>query len=240
MRELLDLTREFSQALDRLDLDFDGYVYNPLDYAWDNHREFLSRYVRKGCPAVFLGINPGPFGMVQTGVPFGSVEMVRSYLKISHPVGRPAREHPARPVLGFDCPRIEVSGRRFWGLAASRFPDADDFFDLYTVVNYCPLAFIDKGRTARNITPDNLGLPPDQRRALSSLCDAYVRDALGMIGCRTLIGVGTLMERKLRALFPSNPRIFSILHPSPASPAANTGWAAKVSQKLRGLGMPGF
>ena len=31
---------------------------------------------------VFLGMNPGPFGMAQVGVPFGEVAAVRDWLRI--------------------------------------------------------------------------------------------------------------------------------------------------------------
>lgn len=44
------------------------YVYNPLEYAWDTHRCYVEKYCRSGQSILFLGMNPGPFGMGQTGV----------------------------------------------------------------------------------------------------------------------------------------------------------------------------
>lgn len=44
------------------------YVYNPLEYAWETHRCYVERYCRGGQSVLFLGMNPGPFGMAQTGV----------------------------------------------------------------------------------------------------------------------------------------------------------------------------
>ncbi|MDD3164085.1 MAG: single-stranded DNA-binding protein [Sphaerochaetaceae bacterium] len=232
---LEQLTWQLASDLDRLPFSFDGVIYNPLDYARANHSEYLSRCVRHGARTMFLGMNPGPFGMVQTGVPFGAVPMVRDYLHICNPVDHPAIEHPARQILGFDCPRTEVSGLRFWGLVQSRFPDCMDFFKDFCVMNYCPLAFLDKGRTARNITPDKLAA--SEQRALSDLCDEYLRKAILEIGCTVLIGIGQFARRKLESVAPEGCIVSSIIHPSPASPAANRGWAEAASASLAELGV---
>ena len=44
------------------------YTYNPLEYAWDTHRYYVQTYCQPGQSVLFLGMNPGPFGMAQTGV----------------------------------------------------------------------------------------------------------------------------------------------------------------------------
>src|SRR6185503_20305177 len=94
-----------------------AYVYNPLEYAAETYRCYINRYGTAPREIVMIGMNPGPWGMAQTGVPFGEVGMVRDWLGIEGVVGRPAREHPKRPVLGLSCPRSEVSGARLWGWA---------------------------------------------------------------------------------------------------------------------------
>ena len=127
------------------------HAYNPLAYAWALHEAYLLRFGATRKRVVFLGMNPGPFGMVQTGVPFGEVAAVRDWLRIGEPVGRPAHEHPQRPVTGLACPRSEVSGRRLWGLFAERFRTPERFFAGHLVMNYCPLAFLESG--GRNHTP---------------------------------------------------------------------------------------
>lgn len=130
-----------------------SHVYNPLDYARSPHELYLSRFASTRKRIVFLGMNPGPFGMVQTGVPFGEIDAVRNWMGIAAPVAKPAIENPKRPIEGFACLRSEVSGRRLWGLFSQRFPRAEDFFAEHFVANYCPLAFFDQGR---NLTPDKL------------------------------------------------------------------------------------
>ena len=62
---------------------------------------------------VFLGMNPGPFGMAQTGVPFGEIPAVRDWMGLRGKVGKPDLEHAKRPVEGLDCQKSEVSGRRY-------------------------------------------------------------------------------------------------------------------------------
>ena len=103
------------------------HVYNPLVYAWPPYEMYLHRFGGTRKRVIFIGMNPGPFSMVQTGVPFGEIAAVRDWLKIKGEVGKPAVENPFRPVEGFSCVRSEVSGRRLWNFFADRFGSADVF-----------------------------------------------------------------------------------------------------------------
>jgi single-strand selective monofunctional uracil DNA glycosylase len=181
---------------------------------------------------LFLGMNPGPFGMAQTGVAFGEVAAVRDWIGVEAPVGKPAVEHPARPVQGFDCPRSEVSGQRLWGLFAQRFGTPDTFFREHFVINYCPLLFLQaEGKRCRNLTPDKL--PVGQTAALYEACDRHLKVIAEILEAQWLIGVGKFAEnRAAEALEGLMIRIGGLLHPSPASPAANRGWAEQAVQQL--------
>jgi single-strand selective monofunctional uracil DNA glycosylase len=196
---LVAISRDLEKAIAKLRFGAPvALVYDPLAYAWAPHAAYLERYgARAPREAVFLGMNPGPFGMAQTGVPFGDVAMVRDFLGITGAVGKPRREHPSRPIDGFACARSEVSGTRFWGWARDRFGTAERFFDRFFVANWCPLVFMEE--SGRNLTPDKL--PADQLGESSAI------------------------------------RIGSILHPSPASPAANRDWPGQVSKQLAALGI---
>ena len=107
------------------------HVYNPLDYARGPHEAFLKRYGEGPKEVLLLGMNPGPWGMAQTGVPFGDVGLVRDWLGITGKVSRPDGEHPKRRVEGFDCGRSEVSGSRLWGWARERFETPERFLALW-------------------------------------------------------------------------------------------------------------
>ena len=210
------------------------HVYNPLRYAWAAHEIYLRRYGNGPKRVLFLGMNPGPFGMAQTGIPFGQVAAVRDWLKIEAPVDRPPNEHPKRPVTGFDCPRSEVSGERLWGLFATRFGTAPKFFRDHIVMNYCPLAFLEE--SARNRTPDKL--PPAERTALFAVCDKHLREAVRLLQPHWLIGVGDFATKRAREALPDPPpRLGQILHPSPACPASNRDWAGTVTAQLQKLGV---
>lgn len=213
-----------------------AWVYRPLEYAWEPHRQYLERFAQGGKRVVFLGMNPGPFGMVQTGVPFGEVAAVRDWMGIRAPVGKPAAEHAKRPVEGFDCKRSEVSGRRLWGLFAQRFGTADAFFSEHFVLNYCPLVWM--GESGANLTPDKLSAADMQ--PVEQACLSHLGEVIEILQPSFLIGIGGFAEERLRraAADSGSPAgIGRILHPSPASPAANRGWAEAASRQLAELGV---
>jgi single-strand selective monofunctional uracil DNA glycosylase len=231
--ELEQIVRQLSNRLNHLDFGPPvSHVYNPLEYAWNAHQAYLSRYGSTTKEVVLIGMNPGPWGMAQTGVPFGEVTAVRDWLGIECPVGRPANEHPKRPVQGFDCPRSEVSGRRLWGWAQETFASAEAFFRRFFVYNYCPLMFLEEG--GRNLTPDRL--PAAERAPLLAACDLTLRQVIEHLQPEVVVGVGGFAaKRAATALNGVDVQVGQILHPSPASPAANRGWAAQAERDLERL-----
>lgn len=211
-------------------------VYQPLDYAWKPHLKYLERYGRGTKRVVFLGMNPGPYGMAQTGVPFGEIAAVRDWMGIEEPVGKPADEHPKRPVEGFACKRSEVSGRRLWGLFAERFPKAEDFFADHFVLNFCPLVWMSE--TGANLTPDKL--PAPEMAPVEEACLKHLGEVVALLEPSFLIGVGGFAEERLRRAAADrgvSATIGRVLHPSPASPAANRGWAQAAARQLGEIGV---
>ena len=96
------------------------------------------------------------------------------------------------------------------------------------------------GETGRNITPDKLqkseSVPVDQA------CRLHLSKTIEQLEPEFLIGVGAFAEKQLKetvkAYFPdSDFKIGKILHPSPASPAANKGWPDVPLQQLIDLGV---
>jgi single-strand selective monofunctional uracil DNA glycosylase len=235
MKSLVHLSRTLSRAVGKLSFtDPVTHVYNPLEYARRPHELYLERFGAAPKEVVFVGMNPGPFGMAQTGVPFGDVGFVRDWMGIEARVDRPPDEHPKRPVTGFDCVRSEVSGSRLWGWARDRFGAPEVFFSRFFVVNYCPLVFLEA--TGRNRTPDKL--PSEEREALQSICDDTLRGAIDILRPGHIVGIGAwATKRASAALGGQGPPIGTVLHPSPASPKANRGWAPQAESDLRELGI---
>ena len=231
---LVDAARELSTNVEGLSFAAPvSHRYNPLVYAWAAHEAYLRRYGASRKKIIFLGMNPGPFGMVQCGVPFGEIAAVRDWMGIEVAVDRPENENPKRPIEGFACVRSEVSGRRLWSLFQQRFGSAESFFAEHFVANYCPLAFFDN---ARNLTPDKL--PVAEAAPLYEACDRHLRALVAALDAQWVIGVGAFAQaRAEQALAGIDVRIGRVLHPSPASPAANRGWAEAATGQLTAQGI---
>lgn len=213
-----------------------AYVYNPLEYAAQPHCNYLRRWGNSRKRVVFLGMNPGPYGMAQVGVPFGEIALVRDWLGIEGAVGQPPLWHPKKPVAGFACRRSEVSGKRLWGLFKERFVTPEAFFADHFVINLCPLLFLDEG--GRNMTPDKL--PAVARQETFALCDAYLQRIIEILQPEWLVAVGnfsytvtleavTGLEKPLQ--------VVKILHPSPANPQANADWKGIATGQLLAAGV---
>jgi single-strand selective monofunctional uracil DNA glycosylase len=235
MKSLITITQRLRRDVDALSFAAPvTHVYDPLDYARRSHERYLERWGGGTKEAVFLGMNPGPFGMAQTGVPFGEVALVREWVGVEARVDKPAREHPKRPIEGFACTRSEVSGQRFWGWAKQRFEKPDRFFARFFVINYCPLVFMET--SGKNRTPDKL--PAIEREPLYAACDRALSAMIDVLAPRFVIGVGAFAEARAREVIGERDvRVGSILHPSPASPLANRGWSEKAEAQLRALGV---
>lgn len=237
MNELIASTERLAAELRGLEFSPPvAYVYRTLDYTWQAHREYLKRFGKGKKRVVFLGMNPGPFGMAQTGVPFGEVAAVRDWMGIETPIGKPEHEHPKRPIDGFQCQRSEVSGRRLWGLFSERFESAPAFFKDHFVLNYCPLVWMSS--TGANLTPDKLSAA--EMAPVEEACLKHLQEVIALLKPSWLIGVGGFAEERLHRAAEacgSKANVGRILHPSPASPAANRGWSEAASRQLAALGV---
>ena len=229
------------QAADQLAREVDAlsfaapvtHVYNPLRYAAATHREYLRLFGSTRKRQLYLGMNPGPWGMAQTGVPFGQISAVRDWLGISGDPGRPPLEHPRYPVSGFDCHRSEGSGARLWSTLAERYATPGDFFRERFVANYCPLLFIAHDR---NCVPEKL--PRGERESLFAACDRHLQEMCRVLEPEWVVGIGRFARKRAEAaLAGADIAVVEILHPSPASPAANRGWAEQVDPQLARYGL---
>ena len=208
------------------------WIYNPLEYAWAPHEEWIRRFAGNGAKTLLVGMNPG-HGMGNTGVPFGCPEQVREFLGIMDlDVRQPSPAHPKRVVYGLDCPKPEVSGRRIWSFLAEHYETPEAVSEDIYIVNHCPLwMFNDAGQ---NITPDKLTGSAAER--LNEICNRHLRTVVAEMGITRVIGVGRYAQRQAAALF-NEVEVDWVPHPSPASPFANRNggadWRAAFADSLR-------
>lgn len=233
-RDLLKSITDLSDTVDQLTFDEPTtHVYNPLVYARAPIARYVELFARAKPKALMLGMNPGPWGMAQTGIPFGEVNIVRDWMGIEEEVLQPPTIHPKRPITGFDCERSEVSGRRLYGWAEAHFGTAKSFFREAFIWNYCPLVFMEE--SGKNRTPDKL--PAAEREPLFEACDESLRRVVELLQPEMIIGVGKFAEAcAKRVLGDAGIPVGVVLHPSPASPIANRGWAEQAERQLAELG----
>ena len=213
-------------------------VYNPLRYAWNGFTQYM-KFSEGRKRVIFLGINPGPWGMAQTGIPFGEINAVRNFLGITQiSITPPENQNVSYPVRGLNCGRSEVSGKRLWGLFASRFGTAENFFAHHFVLNYCPLLFLcrtEKG-SIRSSTPDRID--PSERMRFCRFCDTTLIEAVEILKPDYVVGIGNFAYQRAKfALIGQRVTITKILHPSPANPKANHDWAGKTILTLTESGV---
>ena len=236
--DLIEVSLQLREDLEGVDfLEPITHAYQPLDYAWKPYRQYLKRFgTRRPREVLMVGMNPGPWGMGQVGVPFGAITMVRDWMGIEEPVGQPDSVHPKRPVEGFDCPKDEVSGTRLWGWARDHFGEAERFFERFFVYNYCPLLIYDED--GKNRTPPKLRKA--ERAQVLPPCNEALRATVAYLQPDFIVGVGAFAEKQIRRAMKNSDFdgvIGRVLHPSPASPKANRGWAPQAEAELKELGI---
>ncbi|MES2983432.1 MAG: uracil-DNA glycosylase family protein [Verrucomicrobiota bacterium] len=236
-RQLIQAGRELADELRPLKFSNPvTHTYLTVDYARAGYEAYLETFANSKKRTLLLGMNPGPYGMAQTGVPFGEISAVRDWMKLSPEIGKPSNEHPKRKISGMDCEKSEVSGRRLWGLFAERFPKAKDFFKDHLVINFCPLIWMKD--TGANLTPDKIRAV--EMTTVEIACQKHLCRLVEILEPQYLIGVGAYAEnhmRVARATLGTEAIIGKILHPSPASPAANRGWAEVAERQLKEIGV---
>ena len=215
-KRILSLSRSLSSELGRVSWKFDGFVCNPLEYARDNYEAFVNMSVMDGQKVLFLGMNPGPYGMMQTGVPFGEIDAVRNYLGLHCDIIPPKVNPPGKRIEGMNVKRHEVSGRKFWKMAAD-YGTPEDFFSKASVFSFCPLAFISG---SRNVTPDEL--PAEDREAIDVICSSALSELLSILSVPRTIALGRYAEKKLKAAGVESVAYFP--HPSPRSRSSMAFW----------------
>ncbi|XP_017795991.1 PREDICTED: single-strand selective monofunctional uracil DNA glycosylase [Habropoda laboriosa] len=234
--QLLSLERNLAVELGKITFHLPvEYIYSPLEYAFNIHTMYVQKYCSTVKKILFLGMNPGPWGMSQTGVPFGEINMVRDWLKICGPVGKPAKEQPNRKVTGFQCTRSEISGKRLWGLFKELCGNPEKFFQHAYIHNYCPIALMNK--KGCNITPAEI--KGAEINLVHSACDKALAETIKILKAEIIIGIGGYAEKRAQLVvqkYKLPVKVLCLPHPSPRA-ANNTNWNEKATKKLSEFGL---
>jgi single-strand selective monofunctional uracil DNA glycosylase len=153
-RRFAPLARSIARATGWLVLD-------PSRYGERWHAPFRRLYPPRARPLLVFGLNPGPYGMAQTGIPFTDLkrlaqglprlaaELARSGERLSLPGLAPSS---LQPFLTRTFESSSVRVHRFLRLAHG---SAERAFREVVFVNPCPLLFIDRA-LGENRTPADL------------------------------------------------------------------------------------
>ncbi|XP_017774188.1 PREDICTED: single-strand selective monofunctional uracil DNA glycosylase-like [Nicrophorus vespilloides] len=218
--KLLTLDEQLCQQINLLEFDSEKveYVYNPLEYAYNGYSQFVKKYLDTSKHILFVGMNPGPYGMCQTGIPFGDVNTVQNWFEINVEVNRPRRECPERPVLGLECKRVEQSGKRLWEYFRKKCGLPEHFFRNAFILNYCPLGFFDAN--GKNITPNNLKVA--NKRKIQQICDQYMLHVLQLLECKIVVGIGRYAQERMDNILKTSNLDVQLLYMKHPSPLAGT------------------
>ncbi|KAF7991960.1 hypothetical protein HCN44_010761 [Aphidius gifuensis] len=204
---LLNIELNLSINLDKLNYNNPiDYIYCPIIYAKTVHFNYLNKYCRDKKNIMILGMNPGPWGMSQTGVPFGEINIVIDWLKINGHIDKPKRQHEQRQVDGFSCKRSEISGRKFWSLFKKLSNNPDTFF------RHCFLRNFFKPTIIIIIIAG-----PEQKK-LQEFCDQALIEVIKILDVKVIIGVGRFSEQRAKKVVKTaklSTKVLWMIHPSP-------------------------
>ncbi|XP_047511589.1 single-strand selective monofunctional uracil DNA glycosylase [Pieris napi] len=232
--EFLKIIGDYNESLKNIKLpETVTHVYNPTIYARDTFEMYIRKYCNTKKKIMFFGMNPGPWGMSQTGVPFGEISSVRDWLGIEGCVGKPLEENAARPVRGFDCTRTEVSGKRFWGLFKKLCGFPEVFFETSLVYNYINQQWMNS--KGCNITPADFKM--SQMESLYNIGDLVFANVLRLYGVETVVAIGRFcLVRAQKAISQyillKNVKVIYLPHPSPRV-VNNNDWEERAISCLR-------
>ena len=190
---LVDISRALSERVASLRFhDPVCCVYHPLEYARAPHEAYLERCGRGPKQVMLLGMNPGPFGMAQTGVPFGDVGLVRDWLG-NHGARRKAGAR-ASDAAGARLRAVRARSAAS-GCGASRATVRRAGALLRTVLRRQLLPARFPGVGAKNRTPDKL--PKRKRGAVRRRATTHFPPR-GSAAPEHVIGVGGFAEARAR------------------------------------------
>jgi len=206
-------------------------VWNPALYALDIYQEYLTKFPPEPGAILALGLNPGPYGMAQTGIPFTDCRTASGALGMEMTIPGKApddlisRLKKANGKWRGTYERSSLGMYRFLILA---WGDIKTAYRNWFVGNPCPLLFLDPERW--NVTPADPRL-----RRMKEVGELRQRAVIGfseILNPRGIVCFGkdvakAVGEVAIRQVGPD--RVVFYEHPARAVPEK---WAAGLLQEL--------
>jgi len=255
--QILAASDRLSERLAALPPVGDLVALDPTRYCRSAWAAYLQMAARLGCVLV-VGMNPGPHGMAQTGVPFTDPWIVDELdLQAPRadvpPADIPAvgswrhRSHRARGVLGS---KREESAKRLWPLLreicapyAAVGPSADKIAEAtrrvcneVLLVNALPICWLDPA--GKNVSAEQVEkrAPAQVREGLRDLVNEWLQAVADILRPAAVIGVGRWAREFVTDLdvdhFVEIPFRDGIKHPSPSA-GSEAAWRAEAEPILR-------
>ena len=116
-------------------------------------------------------------------------------------------------------------------------PSALAFFSKAFVYSYCPLAFM--AASGRNVVPEKLSAA--DRGPMLEACAGTFREVVAAVKPKYIVGIGKWAEARAHDALDGRSEfegieIISIIHPSPANPAAHKDWGGNISRQMIAAG----
>ncbi|XP_073819638.1 uncharacterized protein isoform X2 [Musca autumnalis] len=235
-KQFYDLERELNVKL--REFSFQLHTYNPVVHAAEIHCNYLQKYLDSPKRILFVGMNPGRYGALQTGIPFGNITTVKIGMGLKGRITPTPGQRGKIRIRGLEAPEVEhdSSSTRFWRLISELFDGAENYLDLLFekcfVHNFCPLVFIDSDGL-------NVSLPyiePNPR--LFAECRKTLGKQITLLKPDLIICIGKFVRSMLSKTRQAKGReILMIEHPSYKNYISADKWIEDAKEVFQSNGL---
>lgn len=207
-----------------LRLPRDHRVLNVHAYGWSAYEAFVRAYYSDGRPRILaLSMNPGPFGAVQTGIPFCDVPLARQLLPGFD------RLIAAKPSW-VASERREISALKLVVWSDARFGGIRGLYARVLLAMTCPLAILRGPRKTNVPLP---ALPRREQEKIEAFIPRHAAEEIRLAEPAGILMLGEWAQRVWRIALRTDPGLASLPALAAPHPAAHITNRAKYAAWTR-------